>query len=282
MTDTPPPPPPGSSSRISPPTTPPDPPSMASAPSGPSASPVGRRPRPLPPLGVEGRIRRAVVAVSVCLCGATPSFALAAGEFSVPGMLVGIAIFMIGLTLISWSSPFRRLNRAPFVRRTLTWVYAARLALSIAWPVLFYLDGFPGIFAVGIVQAMGFQDDGTGMFQISGPLGTGLIVLIQGVFLNLILLAAATVLLGGQRMTCPMPAPLEGDTYCGGCRHCLDGIPESHACPECGLTGRRWPEPPTWIDTWSRGRLAIFAIVIPGIVIGVATGLFLAFQGGLP
>lgn len=254
---------------------------MASDPSIPSASTMGRMPRPLPPLTAEGRVRRAVVAVSVCLCGATPSFTLAAGEFSIPGMLAGIATFMIGLTLISWSSPFRRLNRAPFVRRTLTWVYAARLALSIAWPILFILDGFPGLFAVGIVQAIGFRDDGAGMFQIASPLGTCLVVLIQGVFLNLILLAAATVLLGAQRVMCPTPAPLEGSAFCGGCRHCLDGIPESHACPECGVTGVRWPEPPTWIDTWSRGRLAIVAMAIPGVVIGVAAALFLAVEGGL-
>ncbi|MFM1832281.1 MAG: hypothetical protein RLZZ461_597 [Planctomycetota bacterium] len=274
--------------RDTPPTSPP---TMSSPPPASSSGPPGRR--PLPPLDVRGRVRRAIVAVAVCLSGATPSFALALGDdFSVVGMLAGIVAFMIGLTLISWWSLFRRWSRQPFIRRTLTWVYSARLALSIAWPFLFFIDGFPGILAVGLVQKLGFSRgtygaDGNfqaveGILSLHGPLGTFVTVILQGILLNLILLLIATGLLVLQRISLPRPEPLVGETFCGRCGQCLDGVPADHACPECGDTGPRWPEPLTWIDRWSWPRLMTFATAIPLVVIGVTGGLLIAFEGGLP
>lgn len=249
--------------------------------------------RPLPPLTREGRVRRAAVAISVCLSGAAPSFALAAGGFSILGLLAGVATFAIGLVLISWSGVFRRWNRRPFVRRTLTWVYSVRLLMSVAWPFVMFFDGIPGSFAISLVQTMGFADPryGGGSDQIEtisplltlmGPIGTFLIVIVQGVFLNLILLTGATALLVLQRLSLPRPEPLIGESFCGRCGHCVDGVPESHACPECGATGRRWPEPPTWIDGWPRPKLAIFVTAIPLVIMTVAGILLYFFEGGLP
>lgn len=249
--------------------------------------------RPLPPLTREGRVRRAAVAISVCLSGAAPSFALAVGGFSILGLLAGVATFAIGLVLISWSGVFRRLNRRPFVRRTLTWVYSVRLLMSVAWPFVMFFDGIPGSFAVGLVQSMGFADsryDGgsdqietiSPLLTLMGPIGTFLIVIVQGVFLNLILLTGATALLVLQRLSLPRPEPLIGESFCGRCGHCVDGVPESHACPECGATGRRRPEPPTWIDGWPRPKLAIFVTAIPLVIMTVAGILLYFFEGGIP
>ncbi|MFM1831959.1 MAG: hypothetical protein RLZZ461_275 [Planctomycetota bacterium] len=249
--------------------------------------------RPLPPLTREGRVRRAAVAISVCLSGAAPSFALAVGGFSILGLLAGVATFAIGLVLISWSRAFRRWNRSPFVRRTLTWVYSVRLLMSVAWPFVMFFDGIPGSFAISLVQTMGFADSryGGGSDQIEtisplltlmGPIGTFLIVIVQGVFLNLILLTGATALLVLQRLSLPRPEPLIGESFCGRCGHCVDGVPESHACPECGATGRRWPEPLTWIDGWPRPKLAIFVTAIPLVIMTVAGILLYFFEGGLP
>jgi len=275
-------------------------PSSPDAPVTPSISPPGPRvpgvesgPRPLPPLTSEARRRRAIVAISVCLAGATPSFALAAGsDFSLVGMLAGVAMFMVGLVMVSWSDIFRRWNRRPFVRRTLTGVYSARMAISIAWPVLFLIDGLPGALAISVVTELGFQtshisaDDGVvmmgGWSRINGPIGTCLIVMVQGVFLNLILLTGATGLLVLQRLCLPSPEPTVGTTFCGRCGHCLDGVPESHACPECGFEGERRPEPVTWIDRWPRRRLVAWAVTIPALVIGIAAALSLTLDIGGP
>jgi hypothetical protein len=248
---------------------------------------------PLPPLTREGRVRRAAVAISVCLSGAAPSFALAVGGFSILGLLAGVATFAIGLVLISWSGIFRRWNRRPFVRRTLTWVYSVRLLMSVAWPFVMFFDGIPGSFAVSLVEEIGFQRAGfdespeqsqamNTALDLMGPIGTFLIVIVQGVFLNLILLTGATALLVLQRLSLPRPEPLIGESFCGRCGHCVDGVPESHACPECGATGRRWPEPPTWIDGWSRPKLAIFVTAIPLVIMTVAGILLYFFEGGLP
>jgi hypothetical protein len=256
-------------------------------------TPESTQRRPLPPLTWEGRLRRAIVAVSVCLSGAAPSFALAAGGFSMLGMLAGVATFAIGLVLISWSGFFRRWNRSPFVRRTLTWVYSVRLVMSLAWPFVMFFDGIPGSFAVSLVQEIGFQRTGydespeqsqamNAALDLMGPIGTFLIVIVQGVFLNLILLTGATGLLVLQRISLPRPAPLVGNEFCGACGHCVDGVPESHACPECGATGRRWPEPPTWIDRWSWTALVIRASLVPAIIVTVAGTLLYFFEGGLP
>jgi hypothetical protein len=215
------------------------------------------------------------------------------GGFSILGLLAGVATFAIGLVLISWSGVFRLWNRRPFVRRTLTWVYSVRLLMSVAWPFVMFFDGIPGSFAISLVQTMGFADSryGGGSDQIEtisplltlmGPIGTFLIVIVQGVFLNLILLTGATALLVLQRLSLPRPEPLIGKSFCGRCGHCVDGVPESHACPECGATGRRRPEPPTWIDGWPRPKLAIFVTAIPLVIMTVAGILLYFFEGGLP
>ena len=119
MNDTPPTPP----SSPAPPSTPP-----ATAPSEPPGNDAARYSTTLPPLDGEGQARRAIVAVSLCLCGATPSFMLAAGEFSVPGMLTGVALFAVAMVAISWNGWFRRQTRHAYLKSSLLIVYVGRVA----------------------------------------------------------------------------------------------------------------------------------------------------------
>lgn len=242
---------------------------------------------PMPPLDAEGRGRRAIVATSLCLCGASPSFMLAFSEFSVPGLVLGVAAFAGVLVLISWSGWFRRRLRMPHVRRSLSIVYWGRVALSVAWPVLIIVDGFPGLFAIGLVQQLGFIEPGSteaesvpAVLAMNGVLGTFLIVLVQGTFLNVILLIAALGLWAMQRVSLPSPPPVVGTTFCRRCGYCRDGFAEDHPCPECGDARPPLPWSPTWVDRWSMVRLSLVALAMPFVVVGVGIGLMLFF--GLP
>lgn len=241
----------------------------------------------MPPLDAEGRARRAIVAVSLCLCGATPSFMLAFSDFSTTGLVLGVTAFAAMLVAISWSGWFRRRLRMPHVRRSLSIVFWGRVALSVAWPVLIIVDGFPGLFAISLVNHLGFHEPGStqaetapAILAMNGVLGTFFTVLVQGTFLNGILLTAAVGLWAMQRVSLPTPPPPVGTIFCRRCGYCRNGFPDDHPCPECGDTRPPLPWTPTWVDRWTLGRLVAVAIALPLVLAGVGIGL--AFLTGLP
>ena len=268
-------PPPTPPSRPAPPSTPP-----ATAPSGAPGNDAVRYSTTLPPLDGEGQARRAIIAVSLCLCGATPSFMLAAGEFSLPGMLVGVAIFAVAMVAISWNGWFQRLARQAYLKSSLSIVYVGRVVLSIAWPFVVFLDGFPGLFAVQIVTTLGFGEPGADDLSlfgpVSGPLGTLLTVLVQGVILNaLLLLVAMGIWVLQLFVRGPLPERTEGTTFCRQCGYCRDGFPPDHPCPECGDTRPALPWTPSWVDRWTMTRLVGTAIVVPVMIGGTAITIFM-------
>lgn len=237
-------------------------------------------PTALSPLDLEGRRRRAIAAMSLCLAGATPSFMLAASEFNLPGMLVGVVLFAVAMVAISWSGWFRRLSRQPHLRSSLSIVYVGRLILSVAWPFVFFLDGFPGLFAVQIVTTIGFDEpsgEPAALFgPVSGFLGTLLTVMVQGVLLNtLLLLVAMGVWILQLLVRGPAVERPEGTSFCRRCGYCRDGFPPDHPCQECGDGRPPLPWAPSWVDRWTMKRLVTAAIMVPGLIGGVAVTVFL-------
>lgn len=240
----------------------------------------------------RGRRRRALLAVAICVSGALPSFVLASsGWFSIPGMITAVAVFAFCMTLISWSTRFRTFTRRPFVRSTLTVVYGLRLVLSATPPLTILADGVPGIFAVGIVQTamseLGFpasffdgpsdpsQPPPFSMVAVVGNFfGTMLIVLLQGLLLNLILAVLFAALLIPQRILRPRP-PIEGRTFCPRCGYCCDSIPEASSCPECGCSAPPATERATWIDRFTTRwfMLAVGSIIAVPATFWMVTGL---------
>lgn len=258
--------------------------------------PAPTSPAPAAPpatLDRRGRGRRALLSVAICVSGALPSFVLASsGWFSIPGMITAVALFAFCMTLISWSKRFRIFTRRPFVRSTLTVVYGLRLVLSATPPLTILADGLPGIFAVGIVQTtmfeLGFPADvfdrpvdplqppPFSMVAVVGNFfGTMLIVLLQGLLLNLILAVLFAALLVPQRILRPRPR-IEGRTFCPRCGYCRDSIPEASSCPECGSSAPPATERATWIDRFTTRRfmLAVGSIVAVPATFWMVTGLF--------
>ena len=183
------------------------------------------------------------------------------------------------MVAISWNGWFRRLTRHAYLRTSLSIVYVGRVVLSIAWPFVILLDGFPGLFAVQIVTSLGFGEprtDDLSLFgPVSGPLGTLLTVLVQGVILNAMLLLVAMGIWVVQLLVRgPLPERTEGTTFCRRCSYCRDGFPPAHPCPECGDARPALPWMPSWVDRWTMTRLVGTAIVVPAIIGGTAFTIF--------
>jgi len=129
----------------------------------------------------------------VCGLSAAPSFfwgcTLHHGTEHISAMLCGIGIFVLAYTALECSDVYRQVISAPYVRRTLQIGYGTRLLLSLLFPLGLGLDVFLGLIAVGLVQATMSVPYGAGQAS-AVPFGVVLLTtLVQGVLLNLVLVA---------------------------------------------------------------------------------------------
>ena len=167
-------------------------------------------------------LKRLALWTVVCSISAAPSFLWASAEFDRLAMVTGVVLFIAALTGLTCTRRFERFKRRAFVRRTLYIGYRTRVVLSILFPVAMFLDLYPGLLSIVIVDAMGFTD--------TSYLGTLLITLIQGTILNTIISVFMLIVYGFQRLILPMPA----DSGCRACGYDLRGNPDGRVCPECG------------------------------------------------
>ena len=171
-------------------------------------------------------MKRAALWTVVCSISAAPSFIWAWSDYNHLAMLTGIVCFICLLTATTSTQRFLRFRKQPFIRRTLYIGYGFRVFISIVFPLGVGADMIPGIVSINIVE------HGLG---ISGPsyLGTLLITLIQGTFLNCAVFVLMLITYGLQRLLLTMPPP-EPEFGCSKCGYDLRGSLTSTLCPECG------------------------------------------------
>ncbi len=168
-------------------------------------------------------LRRLLLWTAVCSVSAAPSFFWAAEEYNHLAMVTGIACFIAAMTAITCTQAFERFKRRRFVRRTLYIGYGVRVLLSLAFPIGAMADLWPGCFSIAIVEETGLEG--------ASYVGTLLITLIQGTFLNVILMIFMLLVQGFQRLFLRSPAP---ENCCHQCRYDLRASTTSAVCPECG------------------------------------------------
>ena len=142
-----------------------------------------------PPLDTV--LRRFVLWTVICCVSAAPSFAIAYQTYNRAAMVVGVGMFIVIYTALTSTPAFERFNRRPFVRRTLYIGYGLRLLLSIAYPVGVFVDIWPGVLSIGLVERMGMRPQS---FE-----GTFAITCIQGAWLNAIIFVFMLVIYVLQR-----------------------------------------------------------------------------------
>jgi hypothetical protein len=158
----------------------------------------------------------------VCTISALPSFLCAQHEYDPAGMVSGVAVFILAYTGVTGTRVFQRLKAQPFVQLTLYIGFATRLAVSLMYPFGMACDIWTGALSIEIVRRF-----------VSDPeafLGTLAITILQGIFLNIILVAYMGVVYRIQRAFCAWPTR-EG--FCVKCGYDLTGN-VSGVCPECG------------------------------------------------
>lgn len=138
-------------------------------------------------------LRRFALWTVICTVSAAPSFFWAQGEYSRDAMVLGVALFILAYTALTSTAAFDRFHRRPFIRRTLYIGYGTRLGLSLAFPLGIWVDLWPGMFSVGVVNRLGL---GTDPFA-----HTLLITLVQGAVLNAMIFLLMIVAYGIQRAT---------------------------------------------------------------------------------
>lgn len=143
----------------------------------------------------------------LCTISAAPSFSYIYFDKliddNIPAMLLGIVVFVFAYTVITSGNYYNRLKAKPRLFKSLKWAFGFRVVLSIASLAAFatlgiesislvspldhivtyilLMDGYPGLLSLALVQdSMGLKLTFT---------GTLVATLVQGIFLNVILLA---------------------------------------------------------------------------------------------
>lgn len=138
-------------------------------------------------------------------------------------MLVGIGLFIVGLTAITCTEAFERRLRRPHVRATLYTGYGVRMALSLAFPLSFLVDIWQGVVTMATAEALGLGSTGFTSALVHTVIQGGLMNLIVGVFMSIVYV--------GLRL---FVRPPSGGPRCPDCNDDLRGSGVSTVCPECG------------------------------------------------
>lgn len=216
----------------SPPTTP-----------GPPEQPPAHGLRPTRPTR-QMVLRRITLWLGLCSLSASPSLttSLSDDDFGLGPQLLGILTFAVLAGVLSSRPPIRRLTSPPRVRNALLISYAIRTIAAALPMVLVFPDLFVGLFAVlsgGLVIERFFPPSAPA-HAISQFMATYLLVLWQGVLLNLVVGALAFVVWLFQVSFMPATAqrsfPSPSDGGCPICRYDLRQTAPGQPCPECGKT----------------------------------------------
>ena len=226
-----------------------------------------------------GRARRAIITTGLCFNSAVPSFAIAQTTFSVVGCLLGIAIFVVAATYLVPTTIVRGILKNSLLRRAFLITYGVRY-LACLVPIVIFVDIFVGMGTMisatalnalidfGLFPTLNLYD-GTGDIWSTIP-GSMLLTLIQGVYLNVALIAIAMLLyLIFRSFATPVQ---RADTGCVECGFDLRAQSAGAACPECGSTAGSSEFAPTIPLRFSNAFLV-------GVIVIVTTLQAIAYVG---
>lgn len=134
---------------------------------------------------VEDTYDRFLRWVTVCGVSAAPTFLLGHSAGWHPyGMVCGVACFVVLYTCITSHAWFRELDEDSWPGRTLRVVYGTRIAMSILFPIAWFVDGWCGAVSVELLDRF--------YLNPSGQFGRSFVfTLTQGVVINLVLVLYA-------------------------------------------------------------------------------------------
>ncbi len=132
----------------------------------------------------------------ICVVSAAPSFVLGlvldGAKFSaIAGMVTGVLVFVFAYTVVE-HHPFIRKRMKLLAYRRTAWIgYGTRIAISIIFPIGFYLDLIVGMFTVSVCGwffRLAGMPEITGSGPADGSFVTHFIMtVVQGFCLNVIL-----------------------------------------------------------------------------------------------
>jgi len=135
----------------------------------------------------------------ICGISAIPSWVLAPGETTAfyGGMATGVLIFAVGYTFLDVRTRKHPLRQKPEIKMTLAITYGTRIAISLLFPVGFFVDIWCGIVALS-ATGLFFQSIAIepAEMQFTHALLT---TLIQGVLLNAVLAVYGLIVYAGCR-----------------------------------------------------------------------------------
>lgn len=123
----------------------------------------------------------------ICGISAIPSWVIASGRTTavIGGMATGVILFAVGYTFLDVWTRRHPLRQRRDVKITLAITYGTRIAISLLFPIGFFVDIFCGIFSVSIT-AFFFQAAKLDVPEMEFT-STLVTTLIQGCLLNAVL-----------------------------------------------------------------------------------------------
>lgn len=141
-------------------------------------------------------LRTLALWILICGVSAIPSFVMGMQVAQHPhrafAMSLGVFIFAVGYTLVDLLFLHNRAKRNPALRLALFTGYIARMVVSVLFPIGIMIDVWTGFASVAIVSGIGAQDT----VALNTYTAICLATILQGVFLNVILVAFMLLLYG--------------------------------------------------------------------------------------
>jgi hypothetical protein len=130
----------------------------------------------------------------VCTISAVPSFVVGVGLATnqIAAMLLGIAMFIVGYTVLDYATAETKVRRNTRVSRTLKIAYGTRIAISIIFPIAMFLDMICGMVSLTLTQSLLLFDQ----FE-QGQMGfwaTLITTIVQGFVLNAVIAVYAILI----------------------------------------------------------------------------------------
>ena len=140
----------------------------------------------------------------ICSVSAAPSFfwgcGLHHGFQHIVAMLAGILVFVLAYTAVECTRYYHQIISLPHVHLTALIGYGTRILISLIFPIGLTIDMFTGIISVSLVDSL--LGSGTRLESTApvSAVSVFLTTVVQGVLLNLMLLAYMFIVYAGLRV----------------------------------------------------------------------------------